>query len=186
MISPAVLQQNSIKYYRMVQNPGDFVITYPGSYHAGFNMGFNIAESTNFATNAWIEIGATAKACECADDSVRIDMRLFGVDTSSLSKKRRITPAQTGSRSKRMGPVVKASAVVIVEQSESESEQDDEEDEEDEEEEDEEEEIKMDVRKVKKERRKLVVKKESTESKSEKTPRPRFASMKVFVSIKQK
>ena len=80
LISPALLQQHNIQYYRMVQQPGDFVITYPGAYHAGFNLGFNIAESTNFATGRWIRIGAAAKACECRDDSVRIDMRLFGME----------------------------------------------------------------------------------------------------------
>ncbi len=48
-----------------------------GAYHSGFNAGYNCAESTNFATPTWIEIGAIARTCDCRDDCVRIDLRLF-------------------------------------------------------------------------------------------------------------
>ena len=45
-----------------MQRPGEFVVTYPGSYHSGFNTGYNCAESCNFATKAWVEIGEEACA----------------------------------------------------------------------------------------------------------------------------
>ncbi len=77
LVSPTILQQNGIPFYRSMQYPGEFVVTYPGSYHSGFNCGFNCAESTNFATRAWIPIGRRANVCKCVDDSVRIDMSLF-------------------------------------------------------------------------------------------------------------
>jgi len=33
------------------------MITFPYAYHAGYNLGYNCAESTNFASERWIEYG---------------------------------------------------------------------------------------------------------------------------------
>jgi len=54
-------------YVQVWQEPGDFIITFPYGYHAGFNTGFNIAESTNFATLRWIEYGKRAAQVNQAD-----------------------------------------------------------------------------------------------------------------------
>jgi len=54
MLSPKVFSDNGIPVYTALQKPGQFIITYPRAYHAGFNLGFNIAESVNFATEEWI------------------------------------------------------------------------------------------------------------------------------------
>lgn len=51
------------------------VITFPGSYHFGFNTGFNIAESTNFAVPEWVPHGEAAGICMCHPHSVRIQMK---------------------------------------------------------------------------------------------------------------
>jgi len=77
LVSPALLLQHSIPVVRVVQRPGEFVINYPGAYHSGFNHGYNCAESTNFATRAWIGIGVGAGVCTCHADSVAIQMSLF-------------------------------------------------------------------------------------------------------------
>lgn len=47
-------------FVQVTQEAGEFMITFPYGYHAGFNHGFNCAESTNFATRRWIEYGKQA------------------------------------------------------------------------------------------------------------------------------
>lgn len=53
------------------------MITFPGAYHGGFNHGFNLAESTNFAIDRWIREGRGASYCRCSPHSVRIDVDRF-------------------------------------------------------------------------------------------------------------
>jgi len=77
LISPSILTKAGISYTTQVQRAGDIIITFPGSYHFGFNTGFNCAESTNFAFPEWIQWGKKAKVCMCHPHSVRIDMKRF-------------------------------------------------------------------------------------------------------------
>ncbi|THH06325.1 hypothetical protein EW145_g4167 [Phellinidium pouzarii] len=74
LASPTLLAQSSCKPNTLVQQAGEFVVTYPRGYHAGFNLGFNCAESVNFALDSWLELGRKAQACGCIGDSVRIDV----------------------------------------------------------------------------------------------------------------
>ncbi|PIL32652.1 transcription factor [Ganoderma sinense ZZ0214-1] len=74
LASPTLLAKTSCRPNYLVQQSGEFVITFPRGYHAGFNLGFNCAESVNFALESWIDIGRRAKACGCVNFSVRIDV----------------------------------------------------------------------------------------------------------------
>ena len=65
LISPQVLRQHNIPFNKITQEPGEIMITFPFGYHAGFNHGFNCAESTNFASERWIEYGKRAVHCHC-------------------------------------------------------------------------------------------------------------------------
>ena len=39
MFTPKLLLEHGVPVFRAVQNPGDFVITFPRAYHAGFSHG---------------------------------------------------------------------------------------------------------------------------------------------------
>ncbi|KAM9384784.1 lysine-specific demethylase 4A [Pholidichthys leucotaenia] len=77
LISPWVLKKYGVPFSRVTQEAGQFIITFPYGYHAGFNHGFNCAEFTNFAMQRWIEYGKQASQCRCRQDSIRINMDVF-------------------------------------------------------------------------------------------------------------
>jgi len=56
-MNPNVLQAHGISVHRLDQYAGEFILTFPRSYHAGFNHGFNLAEAVNFAPPDWLPIG---------------------------------------------------------------------------------------------------------------------------------
>ncbi|XP_038982312.1 lysine-specific demethylase JMJ706-like isoform X2 [Phoenix dactylifera] len=60
MFPPNILLEHNVPVYKAVQKPGEFVITFPRAYHAGFSHGFNCGEAVNFATGDWFPLGAVA------------------------------------------------------------------------------------------------------------------------------
>uniref|UniRef100_A0A671Q3W9 [histone H3]-trimethyl-L-lysine(4) demethylase n=1 Tax=Sinocyclocheilus anshuiensis TaxID=1608454 RepID=A0A671Q3W9_9TELE len=57
IMNPNTLMAHGVPIYRTNQCAGEFVITFPRSYHSGFNQGFNFAEAVNFCTVDWMPLG---------------------------------------------------------------------------------------------------------------------------------
>lgn len=54
------MKSEGVPVFRCVQNPGQFVLTFPRAYHSGFNCGFNCAEAVNVAPIDWLPHGQFA------------------------------------------------------------------------------------------------------------------------------
>ncbi|XP_055307723.1 uncharacterized protein LOC129571875 [Sitodiplosis mosellana] len=65
LIPPSILEENAIGFTRIIQYPGQYVITLSGGYHQGFNAGFNLAEAVNFGSNRWIQFLPKFENCSC-------------------------------------------------------------------------------------------------------------------------
>ncbi|EIN10782.1 hypothetical protein PUNSTDRAFT_125473 [Punctularia strigosozonata HHB-11173 SS5] len=57
LMNPQTLRDAGVPVYACNQRPGEFVITFPKAYHAGFNHGFNFNEAVNFALPHWLPFG---------------------------------------------------------------------------------------------------------------------------------
>lgn len=57
IMNPNIFMNHKVPICRTDQQAGEFVITFPRAYHAGFNQGYNFAEAVNFAPPDWLKIG---------------------------------------------------------------------------------------------------------------------------------
>ncbi|PSS33399.1 Lysine-specific demethylase, partial [Actinidia chinensis var. chinensis] len=60
LLSPEVVVESGIPCCRLIQNPGEFVVTFPRAYHVGFSHGFNCGEAANFGTSKWLNVAKEA------------------------------------------------------------------------------------------------------------------------------
>lgn len=51
--------------FQVIQYPGEFVISFSGGYHSGFNCGVNVAEAINFGSNRWVQFFDKFSLCKC-------------------------------------------------------------------------------------------------------------------------
>ncbi|CDW52309.1 lysine specific demethylase 5a [Trichuris trichiura] len=57
LINPTLLMNRGVNIYTVMQESGQFVLTFPRAYHAGFNHGLNCAEAVNLFPADWISTG---------------------------------------------------------------------------------------------------------------------------------
>lgn len=57
LLPPEQLKKAGVRVFALDQRAGQFVITFPQAYHAGFNHGFNFNEAVNFAPSDWEPFG---------------------------------------------------------------------------------------------------------------------------------
>ncbi|KAJ6761394.1 LYSINE-SPECIFIC DEMETHYLASE REF6 [Salix koriyanagi] len=60
VMSPEVFVSAGVPCCRLVQNAGEFVVTFPRAYHSGFSHGFNCGEAANIATPEWLIVAKDA------------------------------------------------------------------------------------------------------------------------------
>ena len=51
---------HDVEVFQTLQEPGDFIVTWPRAYHAGFSHGYNVGEAVNFGTSDWVPAGRAA------------------------------------------------------------------------------------------------------------------------------
>ena len=75
LVNPYLLKAEmpDLQIERHVQREGELVVVFESAYHTGFNLGFNVAEAVNYATDAWLCEFMKFKPCQCQSKNLRID-----------------------------------------------------------------------------------------------------------------
>ena len=77
LVSPYDLPK-SINCYKAIQNPNEYIITFPKCFHSGFNTGYNLNEAVNFTTPFWLPFGVEAV------DDYKLTQRKCAFDVNEL------------------------------------------------------------------------------------------------------
>ena len=56
-------QDGGVSVCRAIHKPGEYMVTFPRAFHAGFNHGFNCAEAVNVADEHWLKYGKQVFVC---------------------------------------------------------------------------------------------------------------------------
>ncbi|KAF5899988.1 protein Jumonji-like isoform X1, partial [Clarias magur] len=60
MISPEVLRREGVKVHRTVQQSGQFMVCFPGTFVSKVCCGYSVSETVHFATAEWMKLGYEA------------------------------------------------------------------------------------------------------------------------------
>jgi len=66
-MDPRWLTAQGVRLTRLVQRPGDIIVTSPIGLHGGINVGFNINDAVNFVVPEWEPYGMAARVCDDFD-----------------------------------------------------------------------------------------------------------------------
>lgn len=55
-ISPQYLKQHGIEVYGCIQEPGEFIVKFPGAFGSSISFGSCVSENVNFATPSWLAL----------------------------------------------------------------------------------------------------------------------------------
>jgi len=58
--SPRLLNKEGVRVCKLLQHEGEFIVTFPRAFHAGFSLGPNCGEAVNFADSNWMPHAADA------------------------------------------------------------------------------------------------------------------------------
>jgi hypothetical protein len=58
--SPRLLNKEGVRVCKLLQHEGEFIVTFPRAFHAGFSLGPNCGEAVNFADTNWMPHAADA------------------------------------------------------------------------------------------------------------------------------
>lgn len=59
-ISPEVLRREGVKVHRTVQQSGQFMVCFPGTFVSKVCCGYSVSETVHFATAEWMKLGYEA------------------------------------------------------------------------------------------------------------------------------
>lgn len=83
-----MLVAEGIPVFRCLQNPSEFVVTFPGAYHSEFSCGFNCSEAVRFAPVDWLPHGQNileVYAGYCFKTSLSHDKLLLGAAMEAVT-----------------------------------------------------------------------------------------------------
>ncbi|XP_066571971.1 protein Jumonji isoform X2 [Amia ocellicauda] len=89
MISPEALVREGIKVHRTVQQSGQFIVCFPGTFVSKICCGYSVSETVHFATTQWMNLGyEAAKDLKCRRIAKPFSMEKLLYQIATVESKR--------------------------------------------------------------------------------------------------